>query len=271
LVKSGNLANSILFELVMQFFRLADVPSQRGEQVFSYSRFRAVLGAALLAGSALAAFLLASSHDAWLGYYISGLLLLVLLIYHKLVTRRFRSSNWLLRATTEGLLVKFRSYLNAHFDDRDLTVVFIPYSEIISATLVRDVRVLPDHNGRSKGGATRSARRMVELEVDADCAALSKLLANERERIFGKSVLGAGKVSTRYQHLPVHLLASKRLQIEWGVAPRPEQLLEIFRRHSIPRETAVTQTDLAISANCRKRNRKSDCFSSSKAATSSTQ
>jgi hypothetical protein len=227
----------------MQFFRLADVPSQRGEQVFSYSRFRAVLGTALLAGSALAAFLFASSHDAWLGYYISGLLLLVLLIYHKLVTARFRSSNWLLRATTEGVLVKFRSYLNAHFDDRDLTVVFIPYSEIISATLVRDVRLLPDHSDRRKGGATRSARRLVEIEVDADCAALSKLLANERERIFGKSVFGAGKVSTRYQHLPVHLVAPKRLQIEWGVAPRPERLLEIFARHSIPRETAVTQTD----------------------------
>jgi hypothetical protein len=227
----------------MQFFRLADVPSERGEQVFSYSRFRAVLGAALLAGSALAAFLFASSHDAWLGYYVSGLLLLVLLIYHELVTARFRSSNWLLRTTTEGVLVKFRSYLNAHFDDRDLTVVFIPYSEIIAATLVRDVRVLPDHDDRSKGAATKSARRMVELEVDANCSALSKLLANEGDRLFGKSVPGAGKISTRYQHLPLHLVASQRLQIEWGVTPRAEQLLEIFARHSIPHETAVTQTD----------------------------
>ena len=226
----------------MQFFRTEDVPPQQGEHVFDYSRGRALLGAALLAGTASGAIFYAWFEGGWLGYYLGGLLLLVLLIFHKLVTARFRSSNWLLRATDEGVFVKFRSYLNAHFDDRDLTVVFFPYSEIVGAALVRTVREHPDRDGGHDRGM-RSARRAVEIEVSVDCIALSKLLANERERMFGKSVVGAGKISTRYQHVPVRLTSLRRLQIDWGVVPKPEFLFNVFARHSIPRKADNVQTD----------------------------
>lgn len=227
----------------MQFFRLAHVPPQPGERVFAYSRCRAVLAAALLAGLAFGAIFYAWARGAWLGYYIGGVLLLCLMIFHKLITARFRSSNWLVRATNDGLFVKFRSYLNAHFDDRDLTVVFFPYSEITAATLVRLVRELADREGSHESRGTRSTRRAVELEVAIDCIELSKLLANERERIFGKSVVGAGKISTRYQHMPVRLTALRRLRVDWGVVPDPQSLIEILARHSIAWETAVDETD----------------------------
>jgi hypothetical protein len=31
--------------------------------------------------------------------------------------------------TDHGLFIKFRSYLNHHFSDQDVTVVFLPYSK----------------------------------------------------------------------------------------------------------------------------------------------
>lgn len=226
----------------MQFLRLADVPPQQSEQLFAYSRLRAISGATLTAGFIFAAFLFSWINGAWPGYIIGSVLLVMLLIFHKLVTARFRSSNWLVRATNDGLFIKFRSYLNGHFDDRDLTVVFVPYSEIRSATLVRETRELPDRDGASHNRTTRSARRLIELELTADCTPLSKLLANELERIFGKEVVGAGKISTRYQHFPVRLAPSKRLRIEWGVVPGPQTLLDILARHSIPqRSTEVVE------------------------------
>ena len=59
-----------------------------------------------------------------------------LLIYQKVVTARFRPTNWLVRMTDGGLFIKFRSYSNLGFPDQDLTVAFIPYSDIRSARYV---------------------------------------------------------------------------------------------------------------------------------------
>ena len=223
----------------MQPMRLADVPTDRTDRVFAYSRLRAVLAAALLAASALATFLVGWLNAIWLACYAGVILLSPLLIFHRLITARFRPSNWLLRATNDGLFIKFRSYLNHHFDDRDLTVVYLPCCEIRSAKALREIGELPARTTGKRQETVRSARRVVEFEVSSDCTALAKLLANERERVFGKSAVGAGRVSTRYQHLPVRLAGPKRLQIEWGVVPDPRTLLGMLAGHSIPQESTA--------------------------------
>ena len=74
---------------------------------------------------------------------------LCLLLYQRLIFGRFRSSNWLLRMTDHGLYVKFRSYLNHHFAAEDLTVVFLPYSEMRSARMVKERQELPDRDQQS--------------------------------------------------------------------------------------------------------------------------
>ncbi len=141
----------------MQLMRLADVPLDPHDRVFYYSRLRAVAGATLLAVVAIAAFVFAWLKGAWPMYYIGALMALCLLIYQRLIIGRFRSSNWLLRMTDHGLFVKFRSYLNHHFSAQDLTVVFLPYSEIRSARMVKERQELPDRDQHSATTTTYSS------------------------------------------------------------------------------------------------------------------
>jgi hypothetical protein len=226
----------------MQLMRLADVPSDPRQRVFYYSRFRAIIGVAVVTAVAGGVFLWGWLNNVWPAYYVAAVLIIFLLIFQKLITARFRPSNWLLRMTDHGLFIKFRSYLNSHFDDRDLTVVFIPYSEIRSARLVTERQNVPQLGDRD---ATTRARPIVELELVADSVPLAKILAGERERVFGKSVVGVGRISTRYQHVPVRLAAPARLQIEWGVVPKAQILLDALTRHTLVQPPEFARKDFA--------------------------
>jgi hypothetical protein len=227
----------------MQLLRAADVPTDQRDRVFRYSRLRAALGATILAGAVLGAFIFGWLKGAWLAYYVAAVLFIVLLIFQKLITARFRPSNWLMRMTDHGLFIKFRSYLNNHFDEHDLAVVFIPYSEIRSARSVKERREVPDQDGQHRPGTTTKTRQTVEFELAGDSTPLARALARERERIFSKSVIGAGRVSTRYQHLPVHLATPRLLQIEWGVVPGAQILLDALTRHTLVQTPAAIAKD----------------------------
>jgi len=216
----------------MQLMRLADVPLDRRDRVFYYSRFRAALGAAILTGSAFAVFIFGWLKGAWLACYVAAVLVIVLLIFQKLITARFRPSNWLLRMTNHGLFIKFRSYLNNHFDAQDLTVVFIPYSEIRSARSVNERREVADRNAANRLEMSTQTRRLVEFDLAGDSKPLARTLASERERLFAKAVIGAGRISTRYRHVPVRLSSPACLQIEWGVVPSAQTLLDALTRHT---------------------------------------
>jgi hypothetical protein len=227
----------------MQLMRLADVPSEHSQRVFYYSRFRAVIGAASMITVAAGVLVWGWSNDVWLAYYVAAILVAFLLIFQKLVTARFRPSNWLLRMTDHGLFIKFRSYLNSHFDERDLAVVFFPYHEIRSARLVKERQKLPDQESPNAAGTTTKTRRAVELELAADSGELARALARERERVFGKSVVGVGRISTRYQHLPVRMAAPKLLRIDWGVVPSVKTLLDALTRHTLVKGAVAVSKD----------------------------
>ena len=225
----------------MQLMRAADVPTDQRDRVFRYSPLRAVVGATILTALAFGAFLFGGLKGAPLAYYLGAVVVICLIIFHRLITARFRKSNWLLRMTDHGLFIKFRSYLNHHFDDRDLTVVFLPYSEIRSARSAKEIHDIPDRDGHP--GTTTKTRHAIELELAGDCTALSKVLAGERERLFGKSVIGVGRISTRYQHLPVQLATPKLLRIEWGVVPKAQVLLDALTRHTLVQNPATVSKD----------------------------
>jgi hypothetical protein len=226
----------------MQLMRSADVPSDRRDRVFYYSRFRAIIGAAALIALAGGVLLWGWLNEVWLAHYAGAILLLCLLIFQKLITARFRPSNWLLRMSHHALFIKYRSYLNNHFDDQDLTVVFVPFSEIRSARSVKERREVPDLAEGNRPGTTTKIRQIVEFDLAGDSTPLARALARERERIFSKSVIGAGRISTRYQHLPVRLPTPTLLQIEWGVVPSAQILLDALTRHTlVQKPTAVSK------------------------------
>jgi hypothetical protein len=80
----------------MQLMRLADVPLDQRDRVFYYSRFRAVAGATIFGAIALGALVFGWLKHVWLAYYVAAVVAICLLIFQKLVTARFRPSNWLI-------------------------------------------------------------------------------------------------------------------------------------------------------------------------------
>jgi hypothetical protein len=228
----------------MQLMRLADVPLSSRDRVFHYSKLRAAVGALLLGGIAIAALIFAKGKDVWLAYYVAAVILIYLIILQRLITARFRPSNWLVRANDDGLFIKFRSYLNDRFPADDCTVVFLPYSETRSAKLIKERQELPDRDARNLRASTLRTRRFVQLELAGDGESLAKALANESKRVFAKPFDGGANVSTRYQHVPVKL-SDRILRIEWAVVPSAQVLLDVLTRHTLVQPAGTSIKDFA--------------------------
>jgi hypothetical protein len=226
----------------MQLLRSADVPIDQRARDFRYSRWRAGTGAIILATAALALIAFGRLNNTWIPYYIAGVIIVTLLIFHNLVTARFRPTNWLVRMTDDGLFIKFRSYLNYRFSDQDPTVVFICYSEISSAKLVKERQAIPDRDGGNRRATTIRTRRFIDLELAGNSEQLANALASESKRVLAKPTEGGSSVSTRYQHLPVQLATPNLLRIEWGVVPNAQTILDALTRHTlVEHSTAVSK------------------------------
>src|SRR5258706_11044950 len=223
----------------MQLMRLTDVPSTRHERIFYHSRFGAVAAGLLILAVLFGLFAVGWIKSAWPAYLGAVVVFLCLLIFHQLILARFRPSNWLLRLNDDRMLIKFRSYLNDRFPQYDLTVVFLPLSEIRSAKLVREKQELKDYRGHA--GTTTKRRKYVELEVSGDCRQLAEALANERERVFK----GKGIASARYEDFPVRFTAPDRIQIDWTVVPRAQTLLDALTRRTLVHPAETPSKDFA--------------------------
>ena len=231
----------------MQLMRLADAPVDRGDRVFQYSKLRVVLGALVLGVIAMGAFLFGWVNGFWLAYYVAVVVAIYTMIFRKLLTARFRQTNWLVRMTDHELFIKFRSYLNYGFPDEDLTVVSIPFSEIRSAKLIKERQELPDHDQANRKASTLRTRRFIELELAGNSDSLAGALGDESKRVFAKRNQGGAAVSARYQHLPVRLSSPTSLRIEWGVVPGPQSFLDALTRHTLvqpPTDTSKNFADL---------------------------
>jgi len=215
----------------MQLLRIADVPITDRDRVYRYSRARALSVLMVLSLLAMASLAFGWLNNTWLAYYIPAVTFLFLLIFQKLITARFRPSNWLVRMTDHGLYIKFRSYLNHQFPEQDLTVVFLPYSEIRGARSVTERQEIPNRDEGRNSTMTKT-RRVLELDIDADSTKLAEALGNERTRVFSRPNQGGG-ANSRYHHLPVRLASPNLLTIEWGVVPSLKTILDALARHTL--------------------------------------
>jgi hypothetical protein len=225
----------------MQLMRLADVPLDKRDRKFYYSRFRAVLGTTILIAVAFGALVFGWLKNVWLAYYVAAVVAICLLIFQRLVTARFRSTNWLVRMTDDGLYIKFRSYLNHHFPDQDPTVLFLPDSEIRSARSLTEHQEVLDRDDQTNSTITKT-RRLLVLELAGDSTKVAEALDNERRRVFSKSSQGGG-ANSRYHHLPVRFASPNFLTIEWGVVPSLQSILEALTRHTLVQREEETTRD----------------------------
>jgi len=204
--------------------------SQR-DLVFAYSRVSAISGALVLFLASAGLIVFARLNGAWPAYVVAAFMILFVLIYQKVIIARFHPGNWLVRMTDNGLFVKFRSYLNDHFDAQDFVVLFLPFSELRSARMVKERQEVPDQSTRSS--TTTITKRILELELAGKTVELAIALGAERERVFGKMPRTNGRMSTRYQHFPVHLASPTLMRVEWGVVPKLQTLLDALTRHTL--------------------------------------
>ena len=225
----------------MQLLRLNDVPVSQRDVVFAYSRVSATSGALLLFLVSAGLIVFARIKGAWPAYVVAAFMILCVLIYQKVIIARFHPANWLVRMTDNGLYVKFRSYLNDHFDAQDFVVLFLLFSELRSARMVKERQEVPDQNPRSR--TTTTTKRILELELAGNTVELAVALGAERERVFGKMPRTNGRMSTRYQHFPVRLASPTLLRIEWGVVPKLQTLLDALTRHTLVSASAEEKKD----------------------------
>jgi hypothetical protein len=226
---------------MVRLLRVADVPASERDLLFLHSRARALIAAGALVAVSVVSTVLGWQRHALLLYYIAAVLLGALVVFHGLVTARFRPTNWLVRASDDGLYIKFRSYLNSRFPTDQLTVVFIPYAAIRSARLVRERREVPDHeSSRRADSVTIQRGTTVVLEFSGDVTPVTQAIEEETRRVLGRK--GPG---TRYRHTPVRMSSGNTLELDWTVVPRASALLALLSNHGVPTETAESTTDYA--------------------------
>jgi hypothetical protein len=211
----------------MRLLRLAEVEPSAGDRVFRYAPTRALLAASAVLGTSVVLVGLGWHARSGAVYdWVAAALALAVVLMRRFVLARFRPSNWLVRLRDDGVLIQFRSYLNYHFPADDRTVVFLPYDAIRSARLVRETSTVYFANERSQ-----RRRRLVELEID-DGAALATALTEERARPAPYEKCWYGTSATVYQHYPVQMASPTLLQVEWGVVPGAQVLLDALRLHT---------------------------------------
>lgn len=225
----------------MRLLRLADVETSPGDRVFCYSRTTALVSAFVVI--AASAGLLYHAYSArWnFGYYFAAVILLFLVLMHRLITARFRSSNWLVRMNDFGAFIQFRSYLNYHLPADDLTVAFITFQEILSARLVRERARVSDAQGKT---ATQILR-YIELELAGNLEPLSKALDAELGEKAPTEKRWYGSTSTLYQDHTVGMESPPFLRLRWQVLPGTHKFLDALRPYTTIADTVSITQDYA--------------------------
>ena len=209
----------------LQVMRESDVPVSPGDCLYRASRVRAAAGALVAAG--VAAFLIIGQWpQRWVGLAFGSGILLFLFLFGRLITARFLPSNWLVRATDTGLFIHLRSYLNYHMAVEDLTVVFLAYSDIRSARMVREWISVPDPMQPNR--STTHTRRWIELELAIDPAPLSAAIDTEYARPAVWEKRWYGNSATLYQDYPVVMQRPPFVRIQWQVTPSPKAFLKML-------------------------------------------
>jgi hypothetical protein len=214
----------------MRLLRLSEVEIGPNDRVFRHPRMRAlIVWLAVFCGAA--AMLYYALAGKWKpGYVFGAAILLFLLLTLRFVTARFHPSNWLVRVNETGLFAQYRSYLNYQLPVDEPSVVFISYSDIASARLVRERVQTPDP---SHPGATQTQfLRYIELELSGDAAPLANALQVERSERAPMQKRWYGSSSTLYQDYPLSMTMPPFLRIRWDVVPRASKCLGYLRPYT---------------------------------------
>jgi len=213
----------------VELMRAGDVPRGVNDRLYRYAPGVLVVWVSALVAACVV--LIASAHGrlAWLAYYLAALIAAGLLVFRRYVRARFLPSNWLVQLTDRGLFIQLRSYLNWHFPNEDLTVAFVPFTEIESVGLIRERRTVL----QTDDDVVVRRRKLVELELRADSQAVARVLADEILREPPREARWYGSTGTKFKHYPVSLASPSRLRLVWDVVPGAEAFLQALPLHLV--------------------------------------
>jgi len=226
--------------MTIRLMRAAEIPETPRDRVYRASRLHAVLFV-LVCLAGCGAMLINRWPNGRLCYYISAVVILLLLALRHFVTARFHPANWLVRTGDEGLFLHFRSYLNDHLSAEDSTVAFIPFADIRSARLVREWVTTPDSGNRSQTQIIRS----VEFELATDTAMLEEAISTECGRSAIPEKRWYGTSSTLYRDYPVRMETRPFLRVRWQVVPGASSFLDVIGQRVPIAETVVLKEDFS--------------------------
>jgi hypothetical protein len=209
----------------MQLLRLDEVPQQRAIKTFRYSLWPALNMAIILLAITGGQYYFIAYKDApaflWIFIVFTALIALFCINLARAGLRK--KTNWLIRYTTDGLYVKFRSYQNYRIPDDTSSVVFIPNNEIDRIRIVDEKLRVPN----SEYGAAQINDKFLDLVLhNVSLEALEKALQQER-RIMPPARFG---VSSRSEDFPVRVIEPDTVRIKWQAKPNVKKAAATFEK-----------------------------------------
>ena len=141
----------------------------------------------------------------------------------------YSRANWLVRQRGGVMFVKFRSYLNRHFDPADAVVIEIPRSD------VRWIRKHREKRRIERGNATHTEHlAFLDVGLDLPERDLQRLGDALREEVVREGPMRY-RMRHKSKHHPVRLMPDSVLRLEWkvkssSIRPRLDEALELLGR-----------------------------------------
>ena len=165
-----------------------------------------------------------------------GMMFLMGLALFSSFKKALAPTNWLLAIGPDRVLIKFRSYLNAHFPSTDPQVVLLDPSEIAYARIAKQKIKVPGSRNRNR----TSFHTFLDLHVP------STDLMPLKDRIKYERILKPQKTGkytkSKCHHYPVSILNIDTIRIEWPspiifIAPGISRALTMLSRQGVKIES----------------------------------
>jgi ribosomal protein L7/L12 len=236
----------------MTFRRANDVSPMPGDFVARESAWWRAVGVVITLGMLGFVVWAPPLRGWWLGWLMIGVMTLFVLLFVRQWQKTLSRQNWILRITPRSVLVKFRSYANAHFDESDKVVVAFSLDEIAWAGERRETFISPSSK---EDGSSQQYFAYLELGLrNVDVVQLAQHLAEERRRRPPPAM-----IESLQRDYPVQLVNRPEvdgpvLQIRWRgasnwIAPSIKKTLAKLSQFTTIRELAKTSLDVTGKGN----------------------
>ena len=218
----------------MKFYKLDDIATRSDDRVFRISPigkgFAFLFFSSLALGCLVMAIRGGFQHDrvhvpSLFLYIFAAFLGIFVCFAYGAFRASLRPTNWLLRCNTQGIIVKYRSYLNWHLPADEAQAVAFDYAEIAWVRTVREKRFTPDmdHSNTTQTAYVTYLDFCLSTKID-----LSSLEAKLRAE---QSFSPEGFIISR--DYPVSLSKDGMLELRWigGISPSPPKAIEYLKQH----------------------------------------